>query len=65
MLNLRAKDEEAKEVLKFKMPVSSRWSDPNFGALIFDDKTKQVELIRKVDGLKAAYSPKIKNNLQR
>lgn len=60
MLNLRAKDGDHKQLLKFKMPVSSRWSDPSFGALIFDDRSKDFELIRQVDDLKGAYSPQLK-----
>ena len=57
---MRGKQEQ---VLKFKIPVSSKWSDPSFGALIFDDRSKQVELIREVEGLKDAYSPKLKAGL--
>lgn len=60
-LKLRIQDDEP-QVLKFKNPVSSKWSDPNFGALIIDDRDKGVEMIREVPDLKEAYSPRIKKS---
>ena len=44
--------------ITYKNPVSSKWADPNFGALINDDRQKKIEMIRQVPDLKEAYSPK-------
>ena len=62
MINLRASNADRDQILKFKNPVSSRWLDPNFGALVIDDRQKRVELIRAVDDLKEAYSPNMSLN---
>jgi len=43
-------------MIKYKNPVSSKWKDPNFGALIIDDRQQKVELIREIPDLKEAYS---------
>ena len=59
MIDLRANDANKDQVLKFKNPVSSRWSDPNFGAFVIDDRSRDIELIRAVDDLKEAYSPNL------
>ena len=44
-------------MIQYKNPVSSKWKDPNFGALIIDNRQRKVELIREVPDLKEAYSP--------
>ena len=36
------------EMVSFKNPVSSKLSDPNFAALVIDDRNKQIEVIREV-----------------
>lgn len=61
LLKLRSQNDK-NDVIKYKNPVSSRWSDPNFGAIIIDDRAKKVELIREVPDLKEAYSPRMRPN---
>ena len=54
--------DDAPQMLQFKNPVSSKWDDPNFGALIIDNRDKGVEMIREVPDLKDAYSPRLKKS---
>ena len=49
------------QLIKYKNPVSNKWKDPDFGAIIVDNRQKKVELIREVPGLKDAYSPRLSN----
>ena len=56
LLKLRIQEGDP-QFIKYKNPVSSKWSDPNFGALINDDRQKKIEMIREVPDLKEIYSP--------
>lgn len=60
LLKLRMQDNEP-QLIKYKNPVSNKWQDPDFGAIIVDNRQKKVELIREVPDLKDAYSPRLSN----
>ena len=45
LIELRVKEGQ-KKAIKYKEPMSSKWNDADFGALIVDDRQKKVELIR-------------------
>ena len=58
LLKLRIQDGDP-QVVNYKLPVSSKWRDASFGALIKDDRQKKVELIREIPNIQGAYlSPK-------
>ena len=59
MINLRGNDANNQQILKFKNPVSSHWNDPNFGAIVIDDRSRRLEMIRAFSDLKEAYSPNL------
>ena len=44
-------------MIKYKNPVNSKWQDPDFGAIIMDNRKAKVEVIREIPDLKEAYSP--------
>ena len=54
LLKLRIHEGDPQEI-RYKNPVSSKWSDPSFGAIIIDNRQKQVELIREIPDLKQSY----------
>ena len=54
LLKLRIQEGDP-QVIKYKNPVSSKWRDPSFGALISDDRSKKVELIREIPNVHGAY----------
>lgn len=45
LIELRVQEGQT-QAIKYKEPISSKWNDADFGALIIDDRKKKVELIR-------------------
>ena len=69
LLKLRIQDGDP-QVIDYKDPVSHKWRDASFGALIKDDRSKKIELIREIPDIQGAYlsprqiiTPTAKNNL--
>ena len=57
-LKLRSQEnDDESQVIRYKNPVSSKWQDPDFGAIIMDNRNAKVEVIREIPDLKEAYSP--------
>ena len=57
-LKLRIQDGDP-QIIKYKNPVSPKWNDAEFGAIISDNRSRKIELIREVEEVRGAYETSI------